>query len=63
MSKIAEILEKWLLFGSSFFPVVRDADRNSRDLVDRSEYIMALNRNGVHFLDVMTHVMLFYILL
>jgi myosin-15 len=46
-----EVLEKWFLFGSSFFAVRRDADP-----AERSEHILALNRNGVHFLDVITHV-------
>jgi hypothetical protein len=48
-----EVLEKWPLFGSSFFAVRRDADP-----AERSESILALNRNGVHFLDVISHVSL-----
>jgi len=47
----AEVLEKWSLFGSSFFAIRREADPS-----ERSEHILALNKNGVHFLDVMTHV-------
>ena len=47
----AEVLQKWPLFGSSFFAVRRVADP-----AERSEHILALNKNGVHFLDVMTHV-------
>jgi myosin-15 len=50
------VLEKWSLFGSSFFAVRRDADP-----AERSEHILALNRNGVHFLDVITHVNLIWI--
>lgn len=49
----AEVLEKWPLFGSSFFAIRREADPS-----ERSEHILALNKNGVHFLDVMTHVSL-----
>jgi len=50
---VAEILEKWPLFGSSFFAVRRDSDP-----AERSVHILALNRNGVHFLDVITHVII-----
>lgn len=49
-AQVLEVLEKWSLFGSSFFAVRRDADP-----AERSEHILALNRNGVHFLDVITH--------
>lgn len=48
---LAEVLQKWPLFGSSFFAV-----RRVSDPAERSEHILALNKNGVHFLDVMTHV-------
>ncbi|XP_046454243.1 unconventional myosin-XV-like isoform X3 [Daphnia pulex] len=48
--EVLEVLEKWPLFGSSFFAVRRDADP-----AERSESILALNRNGVHFLDVISH--------
>lgn len=48
---IAEILSTWDLFGSSFFSVKRLADPAPPE-----EYIMALNKNGVHFLDIITHV-------
>ncbi len=50
---IIEILEKWPLFGSSFLAIRRDSDST-----ERSEHILALNRNGVHFLDIITHVSL-----
>jgi hypothetical protein len=48
----AETLEKWPLFGSSFFAVTRVAN----DPRERREYILALNKHGVHFLDLVTHV-------
>ena len=48
-----EVLQKWSLFGSSFFAVRRVSDPG-----ERCEHILALNKNGVHFLDVMTHVSL-----
>lgn len=41
-----EILSKWPLFGSSFFAVKRSGDQQ----------ILALNRTGVHFLHIVTHV-------
>jgi hypothetical protein len=46
-----EILQRWDLFGSSFFSVKRMADPSPPE-----EYILALNKNGVHFLDIITHV-------
>jgi len=49
-AQVLEVLEKWALFGSSFFAIHREADPS-----ERSEHILALNKNGVHFLDVMTH--------
>jgi len=49
-AQVLEVLEKWPLFGSSFFAIRREADPS-----ERSEHILALNKNGVHFLDVMTH--------
>jgi len=49
-AQVLEVLEKWSLFGSSFFAIRREADPS-----ERSEHILALNKNGVHFLDVMTH--------
>ncbi|KAF0289480.1 Unconventional myosin-XV [Amphibalanus amphitrite] len=47
---VLEILERWPLFGSSFFAVSRVTE--SREAVD---HILALNRGGVHFLDSVTH--------
>jgi len=47
---VLEILERWPLFGSSFFAVSRVTE--SRESVD---HILALNRGGVHFLDSVTH--------
>lgn len=41
-----ELLSKWPLFGSSFFAIKRGGDQQ----------ILALNRNGVHFLHLITHV-------
>lgn len=43
---VAELLSKWPLFGSSFFAVKRGGDQQ----------ILALNRSGVHFLHLITHV-------
>ncbi|GAB6020238.1 Unconventional myosin-XV [Chamberlinius hualienensis] len=48
-AQVLEILQTWPLFGSSFFAVKRIGDKETGDV------IMALNRNGVHFLDVITH--------
>jgi myosin-15 len=47
---VLEILQAWPLFGSSFFSVRRIVDPSPPE-----EYIMALNKSGVHFLDVVTH--------
>jgi len=47
---VLEILERWPLFGSSFFAISRVTE--SREAVD---HILALNRGGVHFLDSVTH--------
>jgi len=47
---VLEILQKWDLFGSSFFSVKRMTDPSPPE-----EYILALNKNGVHFLDIITH--------
>jgi magnesium-transporting ATPase (P-type) len=44
-------LSKWPLFGSSFFAVKRVSDPK-----ERSDHILALNRHGVHFIDLITHV-------
>jgi myosin-15 len=46
-----DILSKWPLFGSSFFAVKRVSDPK-----ERSDHILALNRHGVHFIDLVTHV-------
>ncbi|RWS08857.1 unconventional myosin-XV-like protein [Dinothrombium tinctorium] len=46
-----DILQKWLLFGSCFFAV----KRIQTDSSNHPEFILALNRNGAHFLDVLTH--------
>lgn len=46
-----DILSKWPLFGSSFFAVKRVSDPK-----ERSDHILALNRHGVHFIDLITHV-------
>ncbi|XP_046399408.1 unconventional myosin-XV isoform X2 [Ischnura elegans] len=45
-----DILQKWPLFGSSFFAVKRISDPK-----ERADHILALNRNGVHFIDLVTH--------
>ncbi|KAG8264185.1 Belongs to the TRAFAC class myosin-kinesin ATPase super [Homalodisca vitripennis] len=44
-AQLLELLSKWPLFGSSFFAVKRGGDQQ----------ILALNRNGVHFLHLITH--------
>jgi len=49
-AKVLGILSEWPLFGSSFFAVRREADAK-----EGSEHILALNKNGVSFLDLMTH--------
>ncbi|CAG0891500.1 unnamed protein product [Darwinula stevensoni] len=49
-AQVLEILQKWPLFGSSFFAIKRVADPR-----EKSEYILALNKQGVHFLDLVTH--------
>lgn len=46
IDNVAELLSKWPLFGSSFFAVKRGGDQQ----------ILALNRSGVHFLHLITHV-------
>ena len=50
MFKVLEILSAWPLFGSSFFAVRREAEPK-----EGSEHILALNKNGVAFLDLITH--------
>ncbi|KAK4873712.1 hypothetical protein RN001_013072 [Aquatica leii] len=49
--KVLQILSNWPLFGSSFFAI----KRVSGNLENWTEYILALNRTGVHFLDMNTH--------
>ncbi|XP_049851037.1 unconventional myosin-XV isoform X4 [Schistocerca gregaria] len=49
-AQVLDILSKWPLFGSSFFAVKRVSDPK-----ERSEHILALNRHGVHFIDLVTH--------
>ncbi|CAL4069630.1 unnamed protein product [Meganyctiphanes norvegica] len=49
-AQVLEILQTWPLFGSSFFAVKRVTEPN-----ERVEHILALNKNGVHFLDLLTH--------
>ncbi|CAH0384305.1 unnamed protein product [Bemisia tabaci] len=44
-AQLLELLSKWPLFGSSFFAIKRGGDQQ----------ILALNRNGVHFLHLITH--------
>merc|ERR1719412_980349 len=51
-AKVLETLSDWPLFGSSFFAVRRVGD--SKDSIG-SDHIMALNKNGVSFLDQVTH--------
>lgn len=48
--KVLQVLSNWSLFGSSFFAVKRVLGDN-----DWQEHILALNRNGVHFLDMSSH--------
>ena len=52
-----DILQKWPLFGSCFFAVKRVAT----DLSTQPDHILALNREGVHFLDIITHVKIYSI--
>eukprot|EP00095_Tigriopus_kingsejongensis_P010710 maker-scaffold179_size282488-snap-gene-1.20 protein:Tk10710 transcript:maker-scaffold179_size282488-snap-gene-1.20-mRNA-1 annotation:"hypothetical protein SINV_03291" len=49
-AQVLDILSSWPLFGSSFFAVRREADAK-----EGSEHILALNKNGVSFLDLVTH--------
>lgn len=48
-----DCLSKWQLFGSCFFAIKHCVEYNSTDF---PEYILALNRNGSYFLDIITHV-------
>ena len=45
------MLSRWPLFGSSFFAVKRVSAPK-----ERADHILALNRQGVHFIDIVTHV-------
>jgi len=45
-------LSKWPLFGSSFFAVKRIPEAKEKG----ADHILALNRHGVHFIDMITHV-------
>ncbi|KAG5895942.1 hypothetical protein JTB14_016344 [Gonioctena quinquepunctata] len=49
--RVLQVLSNWSLFGSSFFAVKRVMGEND----NWQEHILALNRNGVHFLDMTTH--------
>lgn len=49
-AQVLKILSEWPLFGSSFFAVRRESDPK-----EGSEHILALNKNGVSFLDLATH--------
>ena len=49
--RVLEVLATWSLFGSSFFAV----KHTSGDTDNWLELILALNRNGVLFLDLNTH--------
>ncbi|KAI2804564.1 Myosin and Kinesin Tail domain protein [Blomia tropicalis] len=46
-----DILQKWPLFGSCFFAV----KRIQNDSHTHPDHILALNKDGVHFLDMVTH--------
>ena len=48
-----DCLSKWPLFGSCFFAVKHCVEYNATDF---PEYILALNRSGAYFLDIITHV-------
>lgn len=49
--RVLQVLSNWPLFGSSFFAVKRVIG----DIDNWQEHILALNRSGVHFLDMVTH--------
>ncbi|XP_076381482.1 unconventional myosin 10A isoform X3 [Megalopta genalis] len=50
-AQVLEILWKWPLFGSSFFAVKRVPEGKEKG----GDHILALNRHGVHFIDLITH--------
>ncbi|XP_017773416.1 PREDICTED: unconventional myosin-XV [Nicrophorus vespilloides] len=55
--RVLQVLSNWQLFGSSFFAVKRvtgEVDGGGGG-AGWQEHILALNRNGVHFLDMTTH--------
>ena len=66
-AEVLRILSQWQLFGSSFFAVsslTRPVSHNlvmslqvrrDSDPMEGSEHILALNKHGVHFLDLITH--------
>ena len=66
-AQVLQILSQWQLFGSSFFAVsscsasfyfvIMDTFqvRRDSDPIEGSEHILALNKHGVHFLDLITH--------
>ncbi|CAD6241372.1 GSCOCG00002698001-RA-CDS [Cotesia congregata] len=56
-AQVLEILSKWPLFGSSFFAVKRIPENGKEK---GGDHILALNRHGVHFIDLMTHVTLYH---
>ncbi|XP_072386404.1 unconventional myosin-XV [Diabrotica undecimpunctata] len=49
--RVLQVLSNWSLFGSSFFAVKRVIGESDNS----QEHILALNKNGVHFLDMNTH--------
>ncbi|KAJ8681735.1 hypothetical protein QAD02_017527 [Eretmocerus hayati] len=55
-AQVLEILSKWPLFGSSFFAVKRVPEGKEKG----SDHILALNRHGVHFIDLITHETLYH---
>ncbi|XP_043281933.1 unconventional myosin-XV isoform X2 [Venturia canescens] len=56
-AQVLEILSKWPLFGSSFFAVKR-VPENGKEKV--GDHILALNRHGVDFIDLITHETLYH---
>ncbi|XP_023287831.1 unconventional myosin-XV-like, partial [Orussus abietinus] len=55
-AQVLEILSKWPLFGSSFFAVKRVPEGKEKG----GDHILALNRHGVHFIDLVTHETLYH---
>ncbi|XP_044008895.1 unconventional myosin-XV [Aphidius gifuensis] len=56
-AQVLEILSKWPLFGSSFFAVKRVPENGKEK---GGDHILALNRHGVHFIDLISHVTLYH---